>query len=104
MVWTVSLIAWTEDRIAWFAQIIEEIIKNLDEDILFIVGAEKVPPWVFELADYNIAVGNQPHSEIAALAIAMNNFHPISYNLDFSGRLSVIPSATHRNMRDSIQD
>ena len=81
-----------------------EEIKNLGEDILLIVGAEKVPPWVFELADYNIAVGNQPHSEIAALAIAMNNLHPISYNLDFTGRLSVIPSATHRNMMDLAKD
>ena len=78
-----------------------EEIKNLNKDILFIVGAEKVPPWVFELADYNISVGNQPHSEIAALAIAMNNLHPTSYNSEFSGRLSVIPSAIHRDMRDS---
>ena len=33
-------------------------IKENNEDILFIVGAEKVPPWVFELSDYNIAIGN----------------------------------------------
>jgi len=75
-------------------------IKNEDKDILFVVGAEKVPPWVFELADYNISVGNQPHSEVAALAIAMNKLNSESYNTNFKGKLSVIPSATHREMTE----
>lgn len=38
-------------------------------DVLVIVGAEKVPGEVYELSDQNIAVGNQPHSEIAALSV-----------------------------------
>ena len=79
---------------------VEDIITE-GRDILFIVGAEKVPAWVFELSDYNIAIGNQPHSEVAALAIAMNKFYPKSYNTEFDGKLSVIPSATHREMKDS---
>ncbi len=37
-----------------------------------IVGGEKVPPEVYELADYNIAVGSQPHSEVSALAITLD--------------------------------
>ena len=40
--------------------------------ILIIVGAEKVPREVYDMADYNIAIGNQPHSEIAALAILLD--------------------------------
>ena len=76
-------------------------IKKGKTDILFIVGAEKVPPWVFELADYNISIGNQPHSEVAALAIAMNKLHPEGYNTKFQGKLSVLPSATHREMIES---
>ncbi len=75
-------------------------IKNEKNDILFRVGEEKVPPWVFELADYNISIGNQPHSEVAALAVAMNNLHFESYNKEFKGKLSVIPSATHREMTE----
>tara|TARA_Y100001970_G_scaffold196653_1_gene239187 strand:+ start:1687 stop:2202 length:516 start_codon:yes stop_codon:yes gene_type:complete len=78
-----------------------EDIKNKGKDILFIVGAEKVPAWVFEFSDYNIAIGNQPHSEVAALAIAMNKLYSKSYNTEFEGKLSVIPSATHREMKDS---
>ncbi|OIR23512.1 MAG: hypothetical protein BEU00_02300 [Marine Group III euryarchaeote CG-Epi3] len=80
---------------------LDEIQKG-DKDVLFIVGAEKVPPWVFELSDHNISIGNQPHSEVAALAIAMNNLYPQCYNTEFSGKLSVIPSATHREMKGSI--
>jgi len=40
--------------------------------ILVIVGAEKVPREVYDLADYNVAVGNQPHSEISALAVLLD--------------------------------
>ena len=47
-------------------------VKKIKKDILIIVGAEKVPREIYELADYNIAVGNQPHSEIAALAVFMD--------------------------------
>jgi tRNA (cytidine56-2'-O)-methyltransferase len=39
---------------------------------MVVVGAEKVPGDVYQLADYNIAVGNQPHSEIAALALFLD--------------------------------
>ena len=44
------------------------------KNILVVVGAEKVPREVYELADYNVAVGNQPHSEIAALAIFLDRW------------------------------
>jgi tRNA (cytidine56-2'-O)-methyltransferase len=47
-------------------------IKKIKRDILVIVGAEKVPRNIYELADFNIAVGNQPHSEIAALAVFLD--------------------------------
>lgn len=47
-------------------------IKALNQDILVVIGAEKVPKEVYYLADYNIAIGNQPHSEIAALAIFLD--------------------------------
>jgi len=40
--------------------------------ILVIVGAEKVPSEVYQLSDLNISIGNQPHSEVAALAIFLD--------------------------------
>jgi len=42
------------------------------ENIMIVVGAEKVPPEIYGLSDWNVAVGNQPHSEVAALAIALD--------------------------------
>jgi len=49
---------------------IREVAKK--EDILIVVGAEKVPREVYEIAHYNVAVGNQPHSEVAALAVFLD--------------------------------
>jgi len=79
----------------------EEIdkIKKMAGPLLFIVGAEKVPPWVFEFSNFNIAVGNQPHSEVAALAIALSKISDKPYNQTFEGgQLKVIPSSERRNM------
>jgi len=50
---------------------IESKIRN-EEKILIIVGAGKVPKDVFVMADYNIAVGNQPHSEVSALGVLLD--------------------------------
>jgi len=41
-------------------------------ELMVFVGAEKVPPDVYEMADYNVAVGSQPHSEVAALAVFLD--------------------------------
>lgn len=43
------------------------------EKILVIVGAEKVPGEVYHLADFNVAVTNQPHSEISSMAIFLDH-------------------------------
>ena len=49
-------------------------IKSKKEDLLLIVGGEKVPTEVFHMVDYNIAIGNQPHSEVAATAIFLHEY------------------------------
>ena len=43
-----------------------------DEPLLVVVGSEKVPFDVYEHADYNVAVTNQPHSEVAGLAVFLD--------------------------------
>jgi tRNA (cytidine56-2'-O)-methyltransferase len=40
--------------------------------LLVVVGAEKVAFEVYEAADYNVAVTNQPHSEVASLAVFLD--------------------------------
>jgi tRNA (cytidine56-2'-O)-methyltransferase len=57
-------------------EVIDEIQKAAEDErtpILVVVGAEKVPFEVYETADWNVAIGNQPHSEIAALAIFLDH-------------------------------
>ena len=53
---------------------IDDAIGKLHKEnrLLVIIGAEKVPREAYDIADYNIAIGNQPHSEIAALAIFLD--------------------------------
>jgi tRNA (cytidine56-2'-O)-methyltransferase len=51
-----------------------EDIKNSAKDILVIVGSQKVPKEFFSkgISDFNVAIGNQPHSECASLAIFLD--------------------------------
>ena len=70
---------------------IQKIDKN--QDILIIVGAEKVPPYIYEKADFNISIGNQPHSEVAALAIFLDRYTNQQWqNKKFNGKLEILPS------------
>ena len=46
-------------------------LRNLDK-LLLVVGGPKVPGKVYHEADFNVAVTSQPHSEVAALAIALH--------------------------------
>ncbi len=66
---------------------------NKSKDLLIIVGAEKVPPQIYEIADYNISVGNQPHSEVAALAIFLDRYTKgLWQKKKFNGKLEILPS------------
>ena len=76
----------------------ETEIKEEKTPLLFVVGAEKVPPWVFEYADYNLSIGNQPHSEVSALAISLSRINENYLSKDFDGPLKVIPTSNHREM------
>ena len=46
--------------------------RHREEPLLVVVGAEKVPFEVYEHADWNVGVTNQPHSEIAGLAVFLD--------------------------------
>jgi len=49
-----------------------EEIRVLDR-VLVVVGAEKVPGEIYGLADYNVSVTTQPHSEISSLALFLDH-------------------------------
>jgi tRNA (cytidine56-2'-O)-methyltransferase len=52
----------------------EKAIKkdSAGKDILIVVGSEKMPSEIFHIADLNVAVTNQPHSEVAAIAMILD--------------------------------
>jgi tRNA (cytidine56-2'-O)-methyltransferase len=62
--------------------------------ILVIVGAEKVPGEIYGLADYNVAVTGQPHSEISSLALFLDHFFSGQefYNEFPGAHIRIIPS------------
>ncbi len=68
-----------------------------DMKLLIIVGGPHVPGEIFQLADYNMAVTSQPHSEVAALAIFLNELmkgEPLTreFNERFKGKVRIEPS------------
>lgn len=65
------------------------------EKILLVVGGPKVPGKVYHEADFNVSVTSQPHSEVAALAIAL---HEIQGGEELKrtfqkSKLRILPSA-----------
>jgi tRNA (cytidine56-2'-O)-methyltransferase len=54
-------------------KVINEIRRSRG-DKLVVVGAEKVPGELYELADWNVAITSQPISEVSALGIFLDWF------------------------------
>jgi tRNA (cytidine56-2'-O)-methyltransferase len=74
-----------------------------EKKVLVIIGAQKVPREVYTLADYNIAVGNQPHSEIGALSIFLDRiFKGKELKKNFrGGKLRIIPNNKGKYVKEA---
>ncbi len=70
--------------------------------LLVVVGAEKVPFELYERADWNLAVTNQPHSEIAALAVFLDRlFAGEELDREWEGAdRDVVPRATGKRVEE----
>ena len=100
--WKRIIKEWKEQEgivvhLTMYGSLINEKISQIrarNQNILVIIGAEKVPKEVYFLSDYNIAVGSQPHSEIAALAIFLDRiFEGNQFNRKLSNEsVKIIPS------------
>lgn len=74
-------------------QDVEDELKRINKDILIVLGSQKVPSEVYKIADYNVAVTNQPHSEVAALAILLDRlFGGKELEKRFEGDIEIVPS------------
>lgn len=65
--------------------------------LLIVVGSEAVPGDIWDLADYNVSVTNQPHSEVAALAIILDRLMEgkeleREFDARFKGKVKIEPS------------
>lgn len=69
-----------------------EKIRTSKKDKLIIIGGQKVPSEVYKIADYNVAIGNQPHSEVAALAVFLDRLSKgEELSKQFKGKKNIIP-------------
>ena len=71
-----------------------------EKNILVIIGGGKVPNETYELADYNISIGNQPHSEVAALAIFLDRLFEgkTLYRNYPNGKIEIMPSKDRKTI------
>lgn len=82
---------------------IEHLSHNYPQgkNILVVIGASKVPKDVYFIADMNIAVGNQPHSEIAALAIFLDRYFEGKelINPFDNAKMQIVPSSRGKRVK-----
>lgn len=66
-----------------------------DDKIMIIIGSSKVPGEIYQVADYNVSISNQPHSEVAALAVFLHEyFEGKELDKKFSkAKIKVVPQA-----------
>ncbi len=78
-------------------------IKSLNKDVLVVVGSQKVPGDFYssDVSDFNVSIGNQPHSECAALAVFLDRFFAgEELAKDFGGaKMRIVPSARGKKIK-----
>lgn len=98
----VHLTAYGEN--AQLSDVVERI-RALDKDIMIVVGSQKVPKEFYspDVSDFNVAVGNQPHSEVSSLAVFLDRFFGgKELAMEFKGaKLRIIPQKHGKKMANS---
>jgi len=103
--WRRVLKGWQGAKVhlTMYGERLQDVLPRLPrKDLLIVVGAEKVPRELFDLVDWNVAVGNQPHSEVAALAIFLDHLlGPEGFGREFAGPLQIRPSPRGKDVVES---
>lgn len=75
-------------------QVVDEIRASHNPKLV-VVGAEKVPGEAYELATWNVAITNQPISEVSALAVFLDRyFEGKQFSTEFrNAEVKIVPSA-----------
>ncbi len=74
--------------------------REEETSLLLVVGSEKVSFDVYEAADWNVGVTNQPHSEVAGLAVFLDRlFEGREFDREWEGGdRRVIPKETGKRV------
>jgi len=72
-----------------------ERVRKTEKDIMLLVGSQKVPCRFYteQISDYNVAIGNQPHSECASLAVFLDRYfngRELARNFE-NAKIKIIP-------------
>ncbi len=81
-------------HLTMYGERVDRAIDKIRESkkLLIVVGSEKVPGEFYRIADYNVAIGNQPHSEVAALAIFLHFLTKgVWLEKKFDGIMEIVP-------------
>ncbi|MBN2110377.1 MAG: tRNA (cytidine(56)-2'-O)-methyltransferase [Methanosarcinaceae archaeon] len=108
--WKSEIRKWKEDggkvcHLSMYGVNLPDVVLDISEceDLMVVVGAEKVPFEIYELADWNVAVGNQPHSEVAAVAVTLDRIastDPLKKEF-CGGELSIVPMERGKRVIDN---
>ena len=75
----------------------KKISKVKKDDLVILIGSEKVPAGTYDISDYNFAVGNQPHSEVAALGVFLHEVKGLKKNFK-NAKTKIKPAAKGKNV------
>ena len=98
-----SGVNWRHELKNWHGQIVhltmygetlDRALGQIDsqQDIMIVVGAEKVPREVYERASINVGIGNQPHSEVAALGVFLYALFDGKMPEFDDGKMKIVPN------------
>lgn len=80
-----------------------ERIRGSGKNVLIIVGSQKVPREFFseKVSDFNVAIGNQPHSECSSLAVFLDRlFEGHELEKDFvNAKMRIIPQQRGKRIK-----
>ena len=106
--WRQELSSWKglKVHLTMYGLPLDDVMPKIrGKDVMVVVGAEKVPGEVYQVSDFNVAVSNQPHSEVAALALFLDRyFEGTELKGSFRGsRLTIVPNARGKTVVDSCK-
>jgi tRNA (cytidine56-2'-O)-methyltransferase len=83
-------------------------IKATGESVMLLVGSQKVPGEFYssEISDFNVAVGNQPHSECSSLAIFLDRyFEGRELGKPFEeAKIEIVPKERGKEIRSHVDN